>query len=52
MAADYRQDYSQHGPHSSLGDKTLHEFKGNWHHNNQELTTDPASTSRRQVITL
>ena len=39
MAEDYRQDYNQNRPHSSLGYKTPHEFKKNWHHNNQELTT-------------
>ena len=39
MAEDYRQDYNQNRPHSSLGYKTPHEFKQNWHHNNQGLTT-------------
>ncbi len=39
MAEDYRQDYNQNRPHSSLGYKTPHEFKQNWHHNKPELTT-------------
>jgi putative transposase len=39
MAVDYRQDYNQNRPHSSLGYMTPHEFKQNWHHNNQGLTT-------------
>jgi len=39
MAEDYRQDYNQNRPHSSLGYKTPNEFKQNWQHNNQGLTT-------------
>ena len=39
MAEDYRADYNQNRPHSSLGYLTRHEFKQNWHHNNQELIT-------------
>ena len=39
MAEDYRQDYNQNRPHSSLGYKTPHAFKKNWHKNNQGLTT-------------
>jgi len=39
MAEDYRQDYNQNRPHSSLGYMTPNEFKQNWHHNNQGLTT-------------
>ncbi len=39
MAEDYRQDYNQNRPHSSLGYKTPHEFKQNWHHNNEGLAT-------------
>ena len=35
---DYRQDYNQNRPHSSLGYMTPNEFKQNWHHNNQGLT--------------
>ena len=39
MAEDYRQDCNQNRPHSSLGYMTPNEFKQNWHHNNQGLTT-------------
>ena len=39
MAEDYRADYSQNRPHSSLGNLTPPESKQNWHHNNQGLTT-------------
>ena len=39
MAEDYRQDYNQNRPHSSLGYMTPNELKKNWHHNNQGLTT-------------
>jgi putative transposase len=39
MAEDYRQDYNQNRPHSTLGYKTPREFKKNWHLNNQGLTT-------------
>jgi len=42
MNEDYRQDYNQKPPHSSLGQVTPYEFTGNWHHNNQGLTTVPA----------
>ena len=42
MAEDYRQDYNQNRPHSSLGYMTPHEFKKNWYHNNMELTPTPA----------
>ena len=38
MAEDYRQNYNQNRPHSSLGYMTPNEFKQNWHHNNQGLT--------------
>lgn len=38
-AEDYREDCYQDRPHSSLGYMTTTEFKQNWHHNNQGLTT-------------
>jgi putative transposase len=39
MAEDYRADYNQNQPHSSLGYMTPHESNQDWHHNNQGLTT-------------
>jgi putative transposase len=39
MTEDYRQDYNQNRPHSSLGYRTPHEFKQNWHHKKPGLTT-------------
>jgi len=38
-AEDYRQDYNHYPPYSSLGNMAPHEFKQNWHQNNQGLTT-------------
>jgi len=39
MAENYRQDYNQDWPRSSLGYMTPNEFNQNWYHNNQGLTT-------------
>ena len=38
MAKEYRQDYNQHRPHSSLGYLTPDEFMLNWQTNNPGLS--------------
>jgi len=37
MAEDYRQQYNQQRPHSSLGYRTPNEFTLDWHDNNPGL---------------
>jgi len=39
MAEEYRANYNQNRPQSPLGYMTPHEFKKDWHHNKQGLTT-------------
>lgn len=41
MSEDYRQDYNQYRPHSSLGYLTPNEFMLDWNHN-QGLTKELA----------